>query len=170
MDERNVRGITPGDEDPIVHRYLVALPRFEPRRGFEARVLMRVWRPLPPTLRRLRDALERSHAPAIVLGVLAFGAFVWQAALVGLVLSLPAEARAVAVDFVNDWVPMAWNTVRDQVTELATPVLGYLGGYWTPEIFWATAVAAVLAIGCAFGLYWTMRLQANTGGVTHGSH
>lgn len=169
MDEPNVRGITPGDEDPIVHRYLVALPRFEPRRGFETRVLMRVWRPLPPALRRLRHALARSQAPTIVLGLLAFGAFVWQAALVGLVVSFPAEARGVTAEFISEWLPTLWITAREQLVELATPVLGTIAGYWTSELLWAAGIVAILAIACTFGLYWTMRSHANSGGVNHGS-
>lgn len=147
---------TPAEEDPIVHRFLGTLPRPEVSPVFETRVLKRIWRPVPPTVRDRWDRFIGSWSLKLFLTALAAGAFLWQAALVGVALQFPAEARELLTVGARETLPIVvdeaarlWGVVLASVKAwLAAWVAGHLG--WLIGALFVILVSAV-------GLIWVLR-------------
>ncbi|MFQ6044893.1 MAG: hypothetical protein ACE5PT_00865 [Gemmatimonadales bacterium] len=168
MNDLTASRPTPADEDPLVHRYLAALPRYQPMPDFADRVLLGVWRPIPPRIRSLQARLAQARWPWVVLGLMAAGSFLWQVTFVTALAQHP-EWRISALDWIRDegwpaawrWLgangEAAWSAVSHTLT--ATP-----SGQVAP---WAAAGMALL-LGCAIGLYLVMRSVPIAPGGRHG--
>lgn len=151
---------TPAEEDPVIHRFLTALPRFQPAPAFETRVLTRVWRQDPLAWRRTRDALAHSWHLRAFLALLAAGAFVWQAILIGFVVENPNSVAESWQLFASEGVPALQSLASDALAQAATPI-----GELTNAIavwWWLGVVALFVALFCAAGLYGILRSGRNS--------
>ena len=150
--------VTPAEEDPVVHKFLGTLPRPEPRRPLETAVLKRVWRPLPRTLRERWTGALTSWQAKMFLGLLAAGAFVWQAALVSLAVQFPNETRQVVTLVTSELAPLASDQIGRLLGLAGSSVLGWIASYGA----WLAAFAIVTIIS-AIGLIRVLR----AGRMTH---
>jgi hypothetical protein len=155
----------PGDEDPVVHQYLMALPVFAPRRGLADRVLVRVRWPLPPAVRRIRDRgreLVESGRIWLIAAPFAAGALASLTAVVVATATYWSEVAAgmnwlltvggpAARDAVAAQLSMAWLEIAAGRAALGLSNLNLIAA--------GVAAAAFLVI-CAWGLYRTLHADA----------
>jgi hypothetical protein len=167
MDDLTTNRLTPSDEDPVVHSFLVALPKFSPVPDFSDRVLLRVWRPVPRRLRKIQTAVTESRWPWLAAGTLAAGALLWQAAVARAVAQHPEWADSAVNWIAARALPVAWATTTGFTADrlaaadawVQTAIAGGLA-------VWAAAGLAVLAISTV-GLLLTLRLRPLTRGGIH---
>lgn len=158
---------TPADEDPVVHRYLVALPRFSPVPDFSDRVLLRVWRPIPPRLRRFQAALAKSRWPWVIVGTLAAGSLLGQAVAAGVIAQHRGEASVLL-----DWVApqglaAAWAALTALAIDVLTPPAEWLEAGVTENLAVWAAVGLGVLVASALGLFLTVKTSPATRGASH---
>lgn len=154
--DRNPHLPSPAEEDPVVDRFLGTLPRPEPSPAFEMHVLKRVWRPVPRRLRDLSDRIFGSWQAKLLFGLMAAGAFVWQAVLVSLSMQFPAETREILAVGAREVLP----TIRNQIARLLGMLiesakawlLGLVSGY----AVWLMVALFVILVS-AVGFIWVLR-------------
>lgn len=147
---------TPADEDPVIHRFLGTLPRWEPAPAFEARVLKRVWQPVPPGLRQRWNRFAGSWEAKLFLGLLAAGAFLWQAGLVSLALQFPAEVRAIGATAVQEGLPFVWQQATNLLGQLLALAKTWIGAWIAGKVLWLVGALAVILVS-VIGLIWVTR-------------
>lgn len=166
MNDLNPNRLSPADEDPLVHRYLAALPRYEPVEDFPDRVLLNVWRPLPPRIRALQEGISRARWPWVVLGVMAVGSFTWQLAAITALAQHP-EWRVPIANWIRDegrrWLGTGWDAAFTTVSHATAPLLS------AQTAPWAAAALGVMLV-CALGLYLVTRSASPAHGGPHGAH
>ncbi len=153
--ERSMRnGLTPAEEDPVLHQYLTTLPSFTPATSlFEERVLARVRRPVPGWLRQVHGAVRgfaRTGRVWLVLGPLAVGSVI---SITAAVIVATVYASDVGRFFTWLWgegLPTAWSHTRADFTEAAAAV---------SLTFGTLASSAGILLLCGWGLYRTARVR-----------
>jgi hypothetical protein len=157
-----VTGLTPAEEDPLLHRYLADLPAFGPNRLFDERVLARVRRPDPEWVENVRRAgreLFQTGRGWFLVGGLALGSLLPLMVLVAAGVTFDGEIGRGFAWLFDRGLPSAWTGVSGQVTELLSQgetrlyALPFSGG--TLRTF--AGGSLVLLAGCAWGLRRTMR-------------
>lgn len=151
---------TPAEEDPVLHRFLVALPRFQPAPGFETRVLTRVWRPEPVAWLRVKRRLADATQLRVLIGVLVAGAALWQGLLVTLAINNPTMTRDAWAFLLDRGLP-ALESWGSAALALAAQPLGQVQA-WFAVWWWLGIVAAVVVLFCGAGLYATLRTGRNS--------
>jgi hypothetical protein len=158
-------GLTPAEEDPVIHRMVTALPTPQPRREFGDLVLSAVWRPHPRWARRVRATLRElidSGRVWLVVGGLAVGSLVPIAA-VAVTISLLAPAVAGGVETLfTELIPVGWTFLWAQVASLFETVLANANALDLHPRAWAMiGITSVVALaGCGWGLNRTMTPRA----------
>lgn len=147
---------TPAEEDPVVHRFLGTLPRFELGTQFETRVLRRVWRPVPPRLRERWRRFAGSWEARLFLGLLAAGAFLWQAGMVTLAMQFPAEAREIGATAVRQGLPFLWEQTGNLLGQLLGLAKTWIGAWIAGKVLWLVGALAVILVS-VIGLIWVAR-------------
>ena len=163
MSEVVNTGLTPADEDPVLHELLTSLPHLQPSRTLEDRVLSGVYRPSPAWARRARTAwieLTESGRIWILIGGVAAGSVIPLVALVvGAVMLAPHTGQVVSFTM-NDIVPYLQSALAapsaSLIETLDQPLATIAGVNW---LGWITS-AATLCAGCGWGLYRTMTPRA----------
>lgn len=156
-------GLTPADEDPILHELLTSLPQPQPSRTLEDRVLSGVYRPSPAWARHARakwNEFTESGRAWILIAGLAAGSVIPLAVLaVGIAMLAPHAGTAVSFT-TTEIIPHARAAVAapwaSLIETLHHPIAAMAGGNW---LGWV-AGAATLCVGCAWGLYRTMTPRA----------
>lgn len=161
MTDANANGLTPAEEDPILHRYLGLVPAAVSTAGLGERVLSGVWRPAPRWVRRSRAAMEEMVASGriwLVIGALAVGSLVALAASLVLVRMFADSIGGGLRWFVTDGIPFAWVALTGDVAWVAAEITSVLGGHGLSQgDLIAGGIGATLAmVGCALGLRRTM--------------
>jgi hypothetical protein len=154
--DRNPHLPSPAEEDPVVDRFLGTLPRPEPSPAFEMRVLNRVWRPVPRRLREVSDRIFRSWQAKLFLGLLAAGAFLWQAVLVSLAMQFPAETRETLAVGAREVLPTVRNQIARLLGVLIESVKAWLLGMVSGYAVWLMVALFVILVSGA-GLFWVLR-------------
>lgn len=164
MEDRPLNTPTPAEEDPTVHRFLAALPRFAPGPAFDTRVLLNVWRPIPPRVRRAWTAVRDSWIVRALLVAMVGGSLLWQAVTVAWLVQHPGE-RAAALDWLRtEGIPLVWQVGTGSLSALLAPAYGAATRFVTGiGLELALAAALVLAV-CWLGLYRTTRAWSPEGG------
>lgn len=161
MNHDATNGLTPAEEDPELHRMLATLPTPEPHGGLDERVLSRVWRPAPPSVRRVRTVMRdlvESGRIWLLVGSVGVGSLALLSA--GFVVSrIFAREIGVAVRAaVAQALPQAVAAVSAEATSLLEAVrasvepLGFSGQEWAA----LGGGSALLLLGCALGLHRAM--------------
>ena len=158
-------GLTPADEDPVIHRMISTLPTPQPRREFGDLVLSKVWRPDPRWARRargvMRDAIESGRI-WLVVGGLAVGSLLPIAAVaVGISVFAPTIVGGVET-LVTRSIPLGWTFVVTQIASLFETVLASTAQLGLPPRAWGLiglTSGSALAV-CGWGLYRTMTPRA----------
>ncbi len=152
---------SPAEEDPAVHQHLAALRAFTPSPGLAERVLVRVWLPLPPRLRRLRDwagtELTRRRMWMAAIPLIA-GTLVTAVTVGALVASYPTEAGRVVGFAIEHGVLALWRGGLEAVAS-AWLALGETLGFTALTVAQALSVTLagmILMAACAWGLYRTV--------------
>ncbi len=161
MTDAVANGLTPAEEDPILHRYLSLLPAAVPTAALSERVLSGVWRPAPRWVRRGRAAIDDMAASGriwLVIGVLAVGSLLPLVASLVLVRVFADSIGDGLRWFVAEGIPFAWVAVTGDVAWLATEATNILAehGLTRGDLLAAGIGAAVAMTGCAVGLRRTM--------------
>jgi hypothetical protein len=161
MTDAIANGLTPAEEDPILHQYLNALPAAVPMAGFSDRVLSGVWRPAPRWIRKGRGAMRDMIASGriwMVIGALAVGSLVPLAA--SLVLAgVFAESIGEGLRwFVAEGIPFTWVAFTADLESALGTAASILGahGLTRTDLLAGGIGAAVTTMGCAIGLRRTM--------------
>lgn len=157
MNDDAQHGMTPAEEDPELHRMLTTLPTPEPAGGLEERVLSRVWRPAPRSVRRVgaitRDLIDSGRIWLIV-GSLAFGSLLPLAAALAVSRIFAQQIGSAVGAVVTQAVPWTLAASSARVTALfetaqtSVQALGFSGQEWVA----LGGGSAVLLLGCAVGL------------------
>ncbi len=151
---------TPAEEDPVVHGYLTALRRPEPRPGLANRVLVNVWQPKPRWLRRFEASyadLVESGRIWFVLGAFAAGSLIPVAASVALVWAWGNQLAWGADRVVPDlWagIVAGWQAA---VAEVSAVWNASIPG--TDLLMTAAIVTVVTTVICSVGLYRMVRIR-----------
>ena len=156
---------TPADEDPLIDRYLGALPAYAPASAhFDDRVLAWVRRPQTAWVRRLKEQRRELIAAGWhrrAVGFLALGGLLTTGAVVAVAAVFHAEI-AWGVDWLfATGLPFAWERVTSETSQAAAIVVSQLRAV-LPDAIVSARGAASLAFGlaaCAFGLSRTMKAQ-----------
>jgi hypothetical protein len=168
MNEMRVEptdGLTPSEEDPVVHRMLSGLPSAEPRRSLADRVLSHVRRPHPMWMRRIDDVIRGlvdSGRIWLVIGGLAVGSLLPVAvAVIGITFFAPALASGFEVA-VNDLLPLGWSYVRNEAMSLVETGLAWADGLALhPRAWLMIGIGTLIGLaGCGWGLHRTMTPRA----------
>ena len=161
MTDAITNGLTPAEEDPILHRYLNTLPAAVPTAGLSDRVLSGVWRPDPRWIRTGRGAMRDMIASGriwMMIGALAVGSLVPLAATVVLVGVFAESIGGGLRWFVAEGIPFAWVALTADLEGALGTVASVLGahGFTRADLLAGSVGAAVAAMGCAIGLRRTM--------------
>jgi len=175
MNDRPSTDLSPGDEDPAIHRALSTLPAWTPGPGFENRVLARVWRPHPLWLRRIEGywgELVETGQVWLVAGAFALGSLIPIIALTALAAAHTAEIGAFVGWLVAEGIPLAWaatwafiSGVVSNVNTLASALLPN-----ARALLLAAVAFLVLLASCAWGLHRTMSAASATRSSLHDTH
>lgn len=163
---------TPAAEDPVVHGQLATVSQFAPSGFFADRVMSRVWRPLPPRLRALRERYEdwvQSGRVWLAVGALAAGSLIPLGIVVGLTVTFWRPIGSFGGRVIGSVVPNAWAGVTAQAHEGLDAARAAVSGV-LPNAAATAAVSAVTTlavIACAWGLYRAMVVRGAEG---FGSH
>ncbi len=158
-------GLTPADEDPVIHRMLTALPTPQPQREFGDLVLSNVWRPHPRWVRRVRGSLRdlvNSGRVWLVVGGLAVGSLLpIAAAAVAISIFAPSIAGGVETLF-TQLIPLAWTSLVTQVTSLFETVVTSAEQLGLHPRAWAMiGMTSLVGLAvCGWGLHRTMTPRA----------
>lgn len=174
MEDMNLYSPTPAEEDPTVHRYLLALPSLAPLPGFEDRIMERVWLPRPQWLRTAQDYwqhLVESGRIWLVVGPFSVSTFAACSALIALLVTYITQVEAALSWLINTVAPAAWHAANDYLAGVAAAVSADLGAYLpSGTILITTAVGmSALWIVCAWGLYQTMNIPKSARIPLHGT-
>lgn len=165
---------SPAGEDPLIHGSLATVSQFAPSERFADHVMSRVWRPLPPRLRALRERYEdwvQSGRVWLAVGGLAAGSLIPLGIIVGLTVTFWEPIVSFGGRVVNHVVPSAWAGVTAQAREGIDAARAAV----TAVLPDGTALAAVSAVtllvlvACAWGLYRTVGIRGAEGMGTHAS-
>ncbi|MDH3291961.1 MAG: hypothetical protein OEO20_07280 [Gemmatimonadota bacterium] len=161
MTDAIANGLTPAEEDPILHRYLNALPAAVPMAGLSDRVLSGVWRPAPRWIRTGRAAMHDMTASGriwLVIGALAVGSLVPLAAAVVLVGVFAESIGGGLRWLVAEGIPFAWVAFTADLQGALGTVASVLvaHGLTRADLLAGGIGAAVTTLGCAIGLRRTM--------------
>jgi hypothetical protein len=153
---------TPAEEDPVLHEHLVFLPALSPRPGFAERVLVHVWLPLPPWLRRLRhrgENLRQSRRLRALAAPFVAGACVTLVTSLLLAVTQPRAVRAVWNFTVEYGITVAWEAVVAAFASMWANLLAVLSVLSLTGANLVAAATAVLVLwaACAWGLYRTLQ-------------
>lgn len=169
MDDRdNVTKLTPAEEDPVLHRYLAAMPAYAPRALFEDHVLSRVWRPDPEWVRNVRFAgeeLVESGRIWLLIGAVTVGSLIPLAVLLGGGASFATELGA-GIDWLfQTGIPAFWTAMSSDVSYVASQLETQIATLpFSGEALWMVGIASLPVLGmCAWGLSRTMRAKRGEG-------
>ena len=166
-DRDDVTKLTPAEEDPVLHRYLAAMPAYAPR-VLEDHVLARVWRPDPEWVRNVRFAGEEWVETGriwLLIGAVTVGSLIPLAVLLGGGGTFATEIGA-GIDWLfQTGIPAVWTAVSSDasraVSQLETRMTALPLG---SEVLRAVAAGSIPVLGaCAWGLARTMRAKRREG-------
>ncbi|MBE0592922.1 MAG: hypothetical protein IH616_11050 [Gemmatimonadales bacterium] len=161
MDDHVANGLTPAEEDPELHRMLADLPAPEPARRLDERVLSRVRRPAPRSVRRVQAVtreLVDSGRIWFVVGGLAVGSLLPLSAMFLASRVFAHQVGGAVTAVVTRAVPWAMAAASARIASLVETARGYLESLGLSGQAWAAVGGGgvILLLGCALGLRRTM--------------
>ncbi|MGD8727518.1 MAG: hypothetical protein PVH40_07725 [Gemmatimonadales bacterium] len=167
-DHDDTMSRTPAEEDPVLHRHLVALPAFAPRTLFEDHVLARVWRPDPEWVRNVRFAgedLVESGRVWLLIGAVTFGSLIPLAVLLGGGAAFATEISAGFEWLFREGVPTLRSAVAADLSRASSQFETRVSSLpLTADALRLGVAAALPLLGvCAYGLSRTMRAKRSGG-------
>jgi hypothetical protein len=175
MKNNDVIQLTPAEEDPVVHRYLSALPSLAPTAGFEDRVMAQVWRPTPAWIQRIRCAaagLFPRRRAWVWAGGLATASTCSLAIIIALMATNSVQVETAWSAFTGGLGLPAWRATISGTIGLVSSVVAYsrLITLNTTMLVSAGLGTALVMVVSLLGLHRTMQQHSSGRVVLHAGH